>query len=63
MKQMTLRLPDDLHAALKALAESEQRSLHGQIMHLVLRAVAEQGGTSEHAIPPPPEDGGPLAQT
>lgn len=53
MKQLNVRLPDDLHAALKELAQREHRSLHGQIVH-VLR---------EHAIPLPPEDGSPLTQS
>jgi hypothetical protein len=53
MKQISLRLPDDVHAALKELAQREQRSLHGQIVHILRR----------HAIPLPPEDGSPLAQS
>jgi plasmid stability protein len=37
MKQLTLRLPDDLHATLKALAASEHRSLHAEILHILSR--------------------------
>ncbi|MBG0816535.1 Arc family DNA-binding protein [Planomonospora sp. ID82291] len=39
MKQITLRLPDDLHARLKELAEHEYRSLHAQVLHIVQQAV------------------------
>jgi len=52
MKQISLRLPDDLHAALKKLAQREHRSLHGQVVHILRK----------HAIPLPPEDGSPLAR-
>ncbi|MFE4665413.1 Arc family DNA-binding protein [Streptomyces sp. NPDC056716] len=38
MKQITLRLPDDEHARLKALAEREHRSLHAQILHMLNRS-------------------------
>jgi hypothetical protein len=35
MKLLSLRLPDDLHAALKALAKRENRSLHSQIVYIL----------------------------
>ncbi|MDQ1028449.1 hypothetical protein QF035_006031 [Streptomyces umbrinus] len=35
MKQITLRLPDELHAWLKDLAEHEHRSLHAQVLHML----------------------------
>ena len=44
MKQITLRLPDDLHARLKELAEQEHRSLHAQVLHIVEQAVPATPG-------------------
>lgn len=38
--RMLLRLPADLHAELAERARLEQRSLHGQIVHLLRRALA-----------------------
>jgi hypothetical protein len=35
MKRMTLRLSDALHSALKQLSLQENRSLHGEILHLL----------------------------
>jgi hypothetical protein len=35
-----LRLPPELHTELKAIAEEEQRSLHGQILVLLRQGVA-----------------------
>ena len=35
MKRLTLRLPDDLHAKVKKLAEKEHRSLHAQILYIL----------------------------
>lgn len=32
MKQISLRLPDDLHARLRAEAERNRRSLHAEIL-------------------------------
>ena len=37
--RFVLRLPPDLHEELKALAARERRSLHGQILYLLQRAV------------------------
>lgn len=39
--RFVLRLPPDLHAQLKALAEREDRSLHAQILHLLKRALED----------------------
>jgi predicted transcriptional regulator len=44
MKQITLRLPDDLHTQLKELAEHEHRSLHAQVLHIVQQAVPAPPG-------------------
>ena len=35
MKRMTLRLSETLHSALKELSVQENRSLHGEIVHLL----------------------------
>lgn len=40
MVRFLLRLDEDLHAKLKALAESDNRSLHNLIITLLRRAVA-----------------------
>lgn len=37
-----LRLPADLHATLTAWAAEENRSLNGQIVHLLRQAAAER---------------------
>jgi hypothetical protein len=42
IKQFALRLTPDLHAALVALAAKEGRSLHGQIIFMLRRAVMEE---------------------
>lgn len=39
MKKLTLRLSDALHVALKELSEQEDRSLHGEIIYRLKRAV------------------------
>ena len=39
MKKLTLRLTDALHGALKELSEREDRSLHGEIIYRLKRAV------------------------
>lgn len=41
--RFVLRLPAELHEALKALAARENRSLHGQIIHLLQQAIAKGG--------------------
>ena len=35
MPKFTLRLPDDLYADLKELAEEETRSLHNMVIHIL----------------------------
>ncbi|MCI3274801.1 toxin-antitoxin system HicB family antitoxin [Streptomyces cylindrosporus] len=39
MVNFNLRLPDDLHAAIKAAAERDGRSAHGQMLWYLRRAV------------------------
>lgn len=43
---MTLRLPADLHEALKRLAEADDRSLHSLIVHTLRQLVAERSTES-----------------
>lgn len=42
MKQINLRLPDDLHARVKEAAERDHRSINAQIMWLMEQALAAQ---------------------
>ena len=35
MKQLNLRLPDDVHAKLAAMAEAERRSLNSMVIMLI----------------------------
>lgn len=39
---MNLRLPADLHEALKRIAEEEDRSMHSLIVHTLRRLVNER---------------------
>jgi len=39
MKRLTLRLTDSLHAALKQISAQENRSLHGEIIYRLKRAL------------------------
>jgi hypothetical protein len=48
MKQLQVRLPDELHTALKALAETDRRSLNAEIVVLLEQAVAERGHRAPH---------------
>jgi hypothetical protein len=41
MKQLNVRLPDELHAALKTIADAERRSLNAEIVILLERAVEQ----------------------
>jgi predicted HicB family RNase H-like nuclease len=41
MVNFTLRIPEDLHDKLKALAASEDRSVNSELLYLVRRAVEE----------------------
>jgi predicted transcriptional regulator len=42
MKQQTLRLSDELHARLKAMADADRRSMHAEILWLIEEAIAER---------------------
>lgn len=48
MKKLTLRLSDGLHSALKALSEQEDRSLHGEIIYRLKRAVESRKSAHNH---------------
>jgi hypothetical protein len=39
MKQMNLRLPDNIYAQVKALAEAERRSIHAELLWLIDKAL------------------------
>jgi len=41
MIRFTLRLPEELHEALKRLAEREHRSLHAQIVHILTEYIGK----------------------
>jgi hypothetical protein len=41
MKQLYLRLPDELHEVLVKLAEKERRSLNAQVIYLLEQAVPQ----------------------
>lgn len=40
--KLILRLPPDLHALVKALAERDERSLNKEIVYLLKRAAAQE---------------------
>ena len=42
MKQINLRLPDDVYAELAALAESDRRSLNSMVIVLIEEAARER---------------------
>jgi hypothetical protein len=42
MKQVALRLPDDLHLELVEWAKREKRSLHAQLLWIIQQAVDEE---------------------
>jgi predicted HicB family RNase H-like nuclease len=48
MKHVNLRLPDDIHAALVAAAETERRSLNSMIIVLIEQGL--QRGHRENAL-------------
>lgn len=40
--KLTLRIPEDLHAKLVALADADQRSLNGEIAWLLARSTEQR---------------------
>jgi hypothetical protein len=55
MKRFTLRLPDDLHAALQRAAQREYRSLHNQILIILEEYMRGYEIQVLEAVYPPPE--------
>jgi predicted HicB family RNase H-like nuclease len=47
MVQLTLRLPDDIHARLVSQAEADRRSLNSEIVHLIEVSLATVEGEDE----------------
>ena len=39
--QLTVRMPDEVHKALKEIAEKEQRSLNAQIIYILIRFIED----------------------
>jgi predicted HicB family RNase H-like nuclease len=50
MKHVNLRLPDELHEKVKAVAEQNRRSLNSMLIVLIERALDQQ---DRPASPPP----------
>jgi hypothetical protein len=46
MRQVGLRLPDDLHAEVVEWAKREKRSLHAQLLWIVQHAMDEERAAS-----------------
>jgi predicted HicB family RNase H-like nuclease len=45
MKQINVRLPDDIHAALAAMAEADRRSLNSMVIALIQEEKRRRGAT------------------
>ena len=56
MKRFSLRLPDDLHAALQLAAQNEYRSLHNQILIILEDYVRQIEYQRLQAISEPVQD-------
>lgn len=41
MKRLSLIMPEELHKALKEVAEQERRSIHAQILYIIEKYIAE----------------------
>ncbi|WP_199041474.1 FitA-like ribbon-helix-helix domain-containing protein [Glycomyces salinus] len=57
MATFTIRIPDDLHARLKARARTEHRSVNAEIVHLletVLNSPADAGPRASNRPDSPP---------
>ncbi len=55
MKRFSLRLPDDLHAALQRSAQKEYRSLHNQILHVLEEHIRQADFRDLETILEPPQ--------
>ena len=47
--RFVLRLPEEIHEAVKALAEVDRRSLNGEIVYILERYIAEARKASEES--------------
>ncbi len=45
--RLVLRLPAEVHEAVKALAAADRRSLNGEIVYILEQYVAERGGPAD----------------
>lgn len=54
-KPYSVRLPDDLRAALEASAQADERSTHRQLLYLLRYALREHGYLATDAGPTPTE--------
>jgi hypothetical protein len=52
MKQLNLRLPDDLHAALSAAAEADRRSLNSMVIVMIEEALKARAARGEGGLAP-----------
>ena len=51
MKHVNLRVPDDLHARVKAASDADRRSLNAEILWLIEQGLALQEGGSGVSSP------------
>jgi predicted HicB family RNase H-like nuclease len=54
MKQLNLRLPDDIHAALTAMAEDDDRSLNKMVIALIRNEQEHRAKQQGSRRPPRP---------
>ena len=50
--RFSLRIPNDLHEALKQMAEQHERSLHGEIIYAMRQFAANHRKENTHETPP-----------
>jgi predicted HicB family RNase H-like nuclease len=51
MKHMNLRVPDDIHARIKAASDADRRSLNAEILWLIEQALDQREGGSGLSAP------------
>lgn len=47
---LTLRIPDDLHAAIKALADASERSFNSQVIHMIKHSLVSMQVSSNRLV-------------
>jgi plasmid stability protein len=52
MVRTTVRVPDDLYARIRAAAARQHRSIHGQMLAMLERALADEKQDTCTPIPP-----------